>query len=96
MRSDLREPRIHISYNSKFDYGVARKKRWLRDFKERNGFGRVDTPRYYVPLTALGGLPFAWDFHHRMADRIPESVATGFRRFAHSGISRKYRLVEAL
>ena len=30
----------------------------LSDFKERNGFERVNLPRYYVPLTPLGELAF--------------------------------------
>ena len=48
--ADRRIP--HLVY-SKFAYGKKAQSS-LSDFKERNGFQRVDMPRYYVPLTALG------------------------------------------
>lgn len=53
----------------------------LREFKERNGFRRVDVPRYYVPLTRLGWMALRMGFHHRLADRIPESIAERLRAF---------------
>jgi hypothetical protein len=81
---------------SKFDYGHGKKENdGLRDFKERNGFGRVDTPRYYVPLTALGWVAFRLGLHHRMAERVPESVASRLRELRTLWYKRKYRLVEA-
>jgi hypothetical protein len=81
---------------SKFDYGHGKKENdGLRDFKERNGFGRVNTPRYYVPLTALGWVAFRVGLHHRMADRVPESVASRLRELRTFWYKRKYRQVEA-
>lgn len=80
---------------SKFDYGRGKKENdGLRDFKERNGFSRVDTPRYYVPLTALGWAAFRLGLHHRMADRVPEAVASKLRELRTFWYKRKYRLVE--
>ena len=80
---------------SKFDYGHGKKENdGLRDFKERNGFGRVDTPRYYVPLTALGWAAFRLGLHRKMADRIPEPVACRLRELRTLWYKRKYRLVE--
>ena len=77
---------------SKFDYG--RKERdGLRDFKERNGFRRVDTPRYYVPLTALGWAAFRLRLHHGMAERIPEAVAARLRDLRAAWYERMYRSV---
>src|SRR5437016_2917868 len=35
----------------------------LSDFKERNGFQRVDLPRYYVPLTLWGAVAFRLGLH---------------------------------
>lgn len=81
---------------SKFDYGAQKKEQdGLRDFKERNGFGRVDTPQYYVPLTALGWAAFRMGLHHRVTDRVPEPVARKLRELRTLWYKRKYRLVEA-
>lgn len=81
---------------SKFDYGAGKKEQdGLRDFKERNGFHRVDTPQYYVPLTALGRAAFQLRLHHRVAERVPEPLACRLRELRALWYKRKYRLVEA-
>lgn len=81
---------------SKFDYG-KKERDGLRDFKERNGFGRVDTPRYYVPLTSLGAAAFRLGFHHSITERIPEAIAGRLRDLRAGWYERKYRAsVEAL
>ena len=51
----------------------------LSEFKERNGFRRVDVPRYYVPLTRLGEISLRMGFHHRLVDRFPERIAEHLR-----------------
>jgi hypothetical protein len=79
---------------SKFDYG-KKQQDGLRDFKERNGFGRVDTPRYYVPLTAIGWAAFRLGFHQSMAERLPEAVAGRLRNLRAAWYDRKYRAVGA-
>lgn len=78
----------HLVY-SNFDYG-KKKQDSLRDFKERNGFQRVDTPRYYVPLTALGRTAFHLGLHHRLGERIPESVALRLRNLRAVWYEKKY------
>jgi hypothetical protein len=81
---------------SKFDYGSGRHD-GLRKFKEHNGFRRVDTPRYYVPLTRLGWAAFRLGMHHSMAERIPEPVAGRLRDLRSAWYERKYRtVIEAL
>jgi len=75
---------------SKFDYG-KKQQDGLRDFKERNGFHRVDTPRYYVALTAMGWAAFRLGLHHTMAERVPESVAARLRDLRAVWYERKYR-----
>jgi hypothetical protein len=81
---------------SKFDYG-KKEHDGLRDFKERNGFQRVDTPRYYVPLTALGWAASRLGFQHSLAERIPEVVAGRLRDLRAGWYERRYRSVtEAL
>jgi hypothetical protein len=63
---------------SNFAYG--RKQRdTLSDFKEYNGFRRVDLPRYYVPLTLAGRVALRLRLHRRLTDRIPESVQEKIR-----------------
>ncbi len=76
---------------SNFSY---RKKRSdsLSDFKERNGFQRVDLPRYYVPLTPIGWATYRLGLHHRFLDIIPESVAGKLRRWRKAFYARKYQL----
>jgi hypothetical protein len=61
-----------------FNYGNKRGDSLSR-FKEVNGFRRVDVPRYYIPITGYGRLALHLGLHHRLADRIPESVAAKFR-----------------
>ena len=54
----------------------------LSVFKERNGFQKIDVPRYYVPITALGSLALRLGLHRSLAEHIPESILA---RSAHSG-----------
>lgn len=67
----------HIVY-SHFAYG-KRERDNLTDFKERNGFMRVDLPRYYVPLSAWGKVALRMRLHQRMIDRLPEPVGERLR-----------------
>lgn len=78
---------------SNFDYGKKRQDS-LRDFKERSGFQRVDTPRYYVPLTAIGRAAFRLGLHHRLGERIPEPFAARLRDVRAAWYERKYRPVK--
>jgi hypothetical protein len=73
---------------SNFAYG-KKQRDTLSDFKENNGFHRVDLPRYYVPLTAIGRLALYLGLHHRFFDRIPEPVLAKLRDLRHTWHSRK-------
>jgi hypothetical protein len=64
----------------------------LSDFKERNGFRRVDIPRYYVSLTPWGSLAFAMGLHRRLAERMPESVAAKLRTWRSVWYQHKFQL----
>lgn len=75
---------------SKFDYGKRRHDS-LRDFKERNAFKQVDTPRYYVPMTRLGWSAFRLRLHHRFAERVPEPLAAKLRELRAAWYARRYR-----
>lgn len=81
----------HLVY-SKFDYG-KKEGDGLRDFKERNGFKRIDMPRYYVPLTMKGSVAFRLGLHHKISDRVPEAFAKRLRDIRAGWYERKYRSV---
>lgn len=85
-----------ISYlvYSNFAYGKKQSDS-LSDFKERNAFQRMDVPRYYVPLTALGKASFRLGLHHRLVDRVPEPVAAKLRELRNNWNSRRFQAAEA-
>jgi hypothetical protein len=78
---------LYLVY-SNFAYGKKQRDS-LSDFKERNGFQRVDVPRYYVPFTAVGSAAFRLGLHRKVSDRIPEPVMAKLREFRTSWYARK-------
>lgn len=83
----------HISslVYSNFAYGNKQRSS-LSDFKERNGFQRVDLPRYYVPLTGWGSVAFALGLHKRLSGRIPEPVAARLRALRGAWYQHRFQL----
>lgn len=77
VRSCAEQGIAYLVYNN-YAYGSKRGD-GLSEFKERNGFKRVEVPRYYVPLTHFGELALCMGFHHRLVDRFPESIAERLR-----------------
>jgi hypothetical protein len=77
----------HLVY-SNFAYG-KKERSSLSDFKERNAFQRINLPRYYVPLTAIGSAAFRLGLHHRFVDRLPEPLLAKARDLRYSWY--KYR-----
>lgn len=63
----------------------------LSHFKEVNGFRRVYLPRYYVPLTAVGQVAMQLGLHHRLVDRIPESIAAKMRDVRRAWYSYRFQ-----
>jgi hypothetical protein len=82
----------HLSY-SNFAYGKKQTDS-LSDFKDRNGFVRVDLPRYYVPLTTAGKLALSLGLHRKVSERIPESLAAPLREFRNKWNNRKLPAAE--
>ncbi len=80
--------RISYLLYQKFSYG-KRQRDSLSNFKEVNGFQRVDLPRYYVPLTRIGWLAFRLGLHHRFVDRLPESLISKLREVRKAWHGRK-------
>ncbi len=68
----------HLWY-ANFSYGNKQRDS-LADFKRYNGFQKVDLPRYYVTLTTAGRMAMHLRLQHGIAYRIPESVASRYRR----------------
>ena len=62
----------------------------LTDFKERNGFQRIDVPRYYVPLTRTGRLAVRLGLYKRLADHVPEPVLAKLRELRSAWYSRRF------
>jgi hypothetical protein len=79
-----------ISYlvYSHFAYG-RKEQSSLSDFKERNGFQRVDLPRYYVPLTTTGRIAYRLGLHHKFIDRLPAPVVAKLRELRAAWYNRK-------
>ena len=79
----------HIPYlvYSQFAYGNKQRDS-LSDFKERNGFQRVDIPRYYVPMSRIGDLAFRMRMHHGLIDRLPESLIERLRNYRAAWYSK--------
>jgi hypothetical protein len=73
---------------SNFAYGKKQRDS-VTDFKERNGFQRIDVPRYYVPLSHLGAAAFRLGLHRGLVDRFPESVVSKLREIRNAWYDRK-------
>ena len=77
----------YLVYSS-FAYGKKQRDS-LSDFKERNGFKRIEVPRYYVPLTYRGWAALRLRLHHRLADFCPERVLATVREIRRNWYNRK-------
>jgi hypothetical protein len=77
---------------SNFAYGNKQRDS-LSDFKERNGFQKIDVPRYYVPLTTLGRYALRLRLHHGILDRVPEPLIASLRAARNAYYRHKYHTV---
>lgn len=62
----------HLTYG-KYSYGRVRYTS-LTEFKVRNGFTKVEIPRYYMPLTLQGKLAIKLGIHQGMKYLVPEPL----------------------
>lgn len=86
------EKGIPYLFYSRFSDG-KKERDSLMDFKERNGFKRVDIPRYYVPLTRLGRVALSLGMHKRFTEHIPEPILAKLRAVRRAWYSRKLQPV---
>jgi hypothetical protein len=84
------EREIKFLFYSRFAYG-SKVQSGITDFKERNGFQRIDFPRYYIPLTLIGWTAFRLGLHHGIANYFPESLLSRIRKLRSSWYNRKYQ-----
>ncbi len=82
------EHQIPYLVYSKFAYGNKQPDS-VSDFKKRNGFEKVDLPRYYVPMSMLGSAAFKLGVHRKLADIIPQPVAAKLRDLRNAWYNRK-------
>lgn len=73
---------------SNFAYG-NKKSDSLSDFKERNGFQRIEIPRYYVPLTPLGHAAYRVGWYRRLSDILPEAYLAKLREIRSAWYTRR-------
>lgn len=57
----------------------------LTDFKKRNGFEKIEFPRYYIPLTLKGKIAIKFKLHRTLLDILPNNIINILR-----GIRSKY------
>jgi len=82
----------YLTYQN-FTYG-RKKPDTLTNFKQVNGFQRVDLPRYYVPLTAVGRVALRLGLHHRLVDQLPQPVMDRLRELRSAWYERRFQSTE--
>ena len=73
---------------SNFAYGKKQKDS-LSDFKERNGFQKIDVPRYFVPITPLGSAAIKFGLQHPLTSKLPEPLMVKLREMRNNWYMRK-------
>lgn len=79
---------IPYLWYANFSYG-NKEQDGLQEFKHNNGFRKVDIPRYYIPLTALGHMALRLGIHQRSIHWIPEPVAARYRKLRSRWYQKK-------
>jgi hypothetical protein len=82
------ERKISYLVYSRFAYG-KKEKSSLAEFKERNGFQRIDVPRYYVPLTRIGWVALRLGLHRRLIDHLPATMVAKLLELRTAWYDRK-------
>jgi hypothetical protein len=83
---------IRLLIYEKFAYG-KKPADGLAQFKEVNGFKRVNIPRYYVPLSLLGSLALRAGLHRNVSDHLPTFLADRMRRTRSAWYNWRFRTV---
>jgi hypothetical protein len=83
--------RIPYLVYRQFSYGKKQRDS-LSDFKQHNGFERIEVPRYYVPLTLAGRAALRCGFHQGLVERLPEPVLASLRKLRASWYEHKFQV----
>jgi hypothetical protein len=86
------KPATHLIYG-KYVYG-KKESSPITEFKRRNGFERLNFPRYYVSLTRVGALAIRCSLHRGLAQIVPEKVTSLFLATRAAIYRRQFRLQE--
>jgi hypothetical protein len=62
----------------------------LSHFKQMNGFQRMDLPRYYVPLSAVGAVAWRLGLHRRLIEYAPEFLTGPLRQLRTRWLEWRY------
>ncbi len=84
----------HLIYG-KYVYGTKENSP-VTEFKRRNGFERLNYPRYFVPLTRTGALAIRCRLHLGLAKIIPEGVTNLYLSARAAIYRRRFGLQEGL
>jgi hypothetical protein len=84
----------HLIYG-KYVYG-KKENSPVTEFKRRNGFERLNFPRYYVPLTKTGALAVRCGLHLGLAQIIPEGLTNLYLSARAAIYRRRFRLRDGL
>jgi hypothetical protein len=87
------ERRIPYLVYRQFSYGKKQRDS-LSDFKQHNGFERIELPRYYVPLTLAGRAALCFGFHHRLVEHVPEPMLARLRTLRASWYEHKFQVAK--
>jgi hypothetical protein len=79
----------HLVY-ANFAYGKKQPDS-VADFKERNGFLKINVPRYFVPLTGIGWAALRLRLHHPLVDLVPEPLVAKLRGYRNAWYGRKFQ-----
>lgn len=82
----------HLVYG-KYVYG-RKENSPVTEFKRRNGFERMNFPRYYVPLTRKGALAIRFGLHRGPAHLLPERITSAFLATRAAFYRRRFGLQE--
>jgi hypothetical protein len=63
----------------------------MTEFKRRNGFERLDYPRYFVPLTSRGSVAIRCRLHLGLGNLVPDAIISRALRVRAAYYNYKYR-----
>lgn len=83
---------LHYFVYGRYVYG-NKESSPMTEFKRRNGFVRLDFPRYYVPLTLRGTAAINGGFHLGLLNILPEAFLTSLLDLRRRFYAQKYARV---